>query len=806
MLKSVFQFLLFAIVLCCFNQSFSQQDTCNYTVSGKVLDKDEKLPLPFANVKVQGLEKYTLTNIKGEFSIEGLCDSNMTLVISCLGYCNTTCASHHQHGKSPHIYLTEEINDLDGITIEAERSKEEGTETIAQISIKEDELKIDPTQSLAALIDDQQGIAIVSTGSNVQLPVIHGLYGNRVLILNNGVKHGFQNWGADHAPEIDITNAHRLTIVKGAAGVKYGTEALGGVISIENAPLYLNEKLEGGITTGYQTNGRGYFANGELIHGLKNWSYYLGGNYTKIGDRHTPDYSLTNSGKEEHSFKTGVRYRLKHLDVKVYYSYLQQNLGLLRASIAHSGSSFIRLINADEATIIEPFSYEINQPNHFINHHLAKGEVEWSYSDHAKLVFRYAKQFNQRKEYDVRRKAYIPIIDLDLFTDDYQFEWKHPHLFNLDGLIGLHYLKQLNENKPGTNTTPFIPNYQTERYSGFIVESLNQKRNTYEVGIRADFETNYTAGRQTNQQSFNDQFSFSNLTGSVGYVRELKNNSSFRTNFGTAWRTPNMSELYSFGQHGFKTIFGLLRYYYNKNGDPRTNRVLNLNESDIQAEKGFKWINEYQLKKEENKHTLTAYSHYIQNYIYQRPLGVFGTIRGPMPAFVYEQVDAAFVGFDYSWDRKWTKRIDGTFGLSYLWSQNIEDQQALINQPPITASYKLSAKQKKLWKFSSAKVSLNTKYTVQQFQAPRTVSPEELIEGTVEITPESEIFDFIHAPKGYLLMNVTWSFSWANFDGSISVNNLFNQRYRDYLNEFRYFADEPGRNFLFTLKYNFKNG
>jgi len=782
----------------------SQPDSCNYSVSGKVLDIDTKEPIPFVTIQVKNFDKQTITNENGEFLINNLCTTENILIVSCIGYCDTICEHHHHIGERPDIYLTQKITELGSITIEAERNKERGTETISQIPLKQDEIRIDPTQSLASSISDQQGVTFTSIGTNVQLPVIHGLYGNRILVLNNGVKHGFQNWGTDHAPEIDVSSAHRLTIIKGASGVRYGPEALGGAISIENNPLNLNQPLNAQVGTGYQTNGRGYFLNSEVSQGFQNLSYHLGANYTRIGDRHTPDYSLTNSGKEEKSFNAGLRYHLKGFDLKLYYSYVDQNLALLRTSIASSGNAFIRAINSEEPTFIRPFSYDINEPNQEARHHLGKAEINWWYSDNAKLTLRYGRQFNQRQEFDVRRNADRPIIDLDLNTNDYQLEWKHPNWLLSDGLVGFQVFTQSNRNNPGTQTTSFVPNYETIRYSGFIVERIQRNRNTYELGVRLDHETNTVAGRETNQDVFRDRFSFMNFTASLGWVREISSSSTFRTNLGSAWRTPNMAELYSFGQHGFRNTYGLLRYYFDDEGNPRTNRVLTLSESDVEPERGFKFINEFQSKQSENTHTLTAYAHYIENFIFDSPLGVFGTIRGPMPAFIYQQQDAVFLGADYSWQRNWSKNISGTFGMSYLWAQNIERNEPLINQPPITLSYKLVWKQEKLWLFESSEIMIRPRYTFQQFQAPRTIPPEDLIDGSVNISADSEIFDFADAPAGYFLLDVSWAYKWKALSVRVSVNNVLNTRYRDYLNEMRYFADEPGRNFLFTLNYEFQ--
>ncbi|MFS4468408.1 TonB-dependent receptor [Maribacter sp. 2210JD10-5] len=770
-------------------------------MSGTVLDIETKQPIPNAIVKVKGSERYASTDTEGNFKIDRLCSKENTLVISCIGYADST--KEHEHDSAIHFYLTQEVTGLDEVTIQAERHKEKGTETISQVSIGKVEIISNPTQSLASTLSSQQGVTFTSTGTNVQLPVIHGLYGNRILILNNGLKHGFQNWGTDHAPEIDITAANSITLVKGAAGVRYGPEALGGAIIIEPNPLLLNDPLYVSIGMGYQTNGRGYNTNIEVGKGNKNWSYFVNGNYTKIGDRNTPKYNLTNSGKEEKAFSFGVLHHLDRFDFKIYYSFVDQNLALLRSSIASSPDAFIRAINSDEPVIVNPFSYDINEPNQLTQHHLAKAEVNWWYNEAARLTLIGGVQLNKRDEFDVRRNAELPIIDLDLITYDYQLEWKHPEWNNLDGILGIQYFSQNNDNNPGTNTTPFIPNYNTNRFSSFAIESIDFGKNTIEAGIRFDFESNDVRGRETNQDIFRDNYSFSNFTGSLGYVRQLSENSTFRTNIGTAWRTPNVAELFSFGQEGFRTTFGLLRFA-DTNGQLSTDEVVLLEESTVDSERGYKFINEFKTNKNGNLHNLTVYSHYIENYIFDKPLGVFGTVRGPMPAFIFDQADALFFGADYSWKKEWSEKFSSVFGFSYLWSRNIGDNEPLINQPPITTSFELQWDHGKLWELESSKLTIRPSYTFQQFQAPRTVSPESLVDGSAVITTNSEIFDFIDAPKGYFLLDLTWRFKWKSLNVGITAQNLLNTNYRDYLNEMRYFADEPGRNILFNLNYSFK--
>ena len=779
----------------------AQKDICGYSLSGKVLDANTEGPILNAVIKVKGIEKYTTTNAEGAFKIDNLCTKNNTLIISCLGYTNST--KDHEHDSAMHFYLTQEVTGLNEVVIQAKRRKEKGTATISQVTIGKTEITSNPTQSLAAVLSQQQGVTFISAGTNVQLPVIHGLYGNRILVLNNGLKHGFQNWGADHAPEIDIASASSITVIKGAAGVRYGPEALGGAIIIEPNPLLLNNPLYAALSTGYQTNGKGYNTNFEIGNGTENWSYFANGNYTRIGNRNTPDYNLTNSGKEEKAFSFGVLHHLDQWDFKVNYSFVDQNLALLRASIANSPDSFIRAINSNEPIIINPFSYAINQPSQTTHHHLAKAEINWWYTQGAKLTLIGGVQLNKRDEFDVRRNAELPIINLDLLTYDYQLEWKHPKWYGLNGLLGAQYFSQNNDNNPGTQTTPYIPNYNTDRVSAFAVESFTFGKNMIEAGLRFDIETNDVRGREINQDIFRDHYTFTNFTGSLGYVRQLSENSTFRTNLGTAWRTPNMEELFSFGQHGFKTTFGLLRFT-DTNGKLSTDEVIPLNQSTVHPERGYKFINEFQTSKNGNSHNLTVYSHYIENYVFDRPIGVFGTIRGPMPAFIFDQVDALFFGADYSWKKKWTDKISSVFGASYLWSRNVGDNAPLINQPPISTNVKLKWNQGKIGVFDASRWAIRPSYTFRQFQAPRAITPESLVDKSVELTTDSEIFDFAAATDGYFLLDLSWTFKRKNLSGGITVQNLLNTGYRDYLNQMRYFADESGRNLLFTLKYTFK--
>ena len=217
-----------------------------------------------------------------------------------------------------------------------------------------------------------------------------------------------------------------------------------------------------------------------------------------------------------------------------------------------------------------------------------------------------------------------------------------------------------------------------------------------------------------------------------------------------------MAELYSFGSHGFKSSFGLLRYYYNEDEKLRTDKVTIISETNLSPEKSFKIINEFDYNSEKNKVKLTLFSNYILNYVFERPIGLYGTIRGPMPYFIFDQSDVLFAGSDLTLKRKFSKNFNSSLTFNYLWSNNLDKNGKLLNQPPIRIEKNLSFETNNFWKSDFSEISLKPSYTFRQFQAPMTFSPESLISGENIITPETNIFDFKDAPDAYFLLDFSW--------------------------------------------------
>ncbi|MBK7633557.1 MAG: Plug domain-containing protein [Saprospiraceae bacterium] len=77
-------------------------------------------------------------------------------------------------------------------------------------------------QNLTEMLKAIPGVSILRSGPNLTKPIINGLYGNRITVLNHGLPQEGQQWGNDHAPEIDPNTADKISIFKGAMRLNMG--------------------------------------------------------------------------------------------------------------------------------------------------------------------------------------------------------------------------------------------------------------------------------------------------------------------------------------------------------------------------------------------------------------------------------------------------------------------------------------------------------------------------------------------------------------------------------------------------------
>jgi iron complex outermembrane receptor protein len=208
----------------------SQSGACSVVLTGRIMGLDNHEPLAGATVYIRGLAIGAVADSVGNFRITGLCQGKYIIDYQYVGY-KASIASIAVGTDSPvalpPVALTPDNETLKEVIVTEHRSE---AQQLLQVQTELAGSSLDATrgQSLGESLKTLPGLYSIQTGPSISKPVIHGLYSNRILTLNNGVRQEDQQWGSEHAPQIDPFLASRLTVIKGAASIRYGSDAIGG--------------------------------------------------------------------------------------------------------------------------------------------------------------------------------------------------------------------------------------------------------------------------------------------------------------------------------------------------------------------------------------------------------------------------------------------------------------------------------------------------------------------------------------------------------------------------------------------------
>lgn len=796
-------------VFCFFSFSVAQKKTdCYYDLDGLVQD-DKGEPILGATIILEESLFGTVSKADGSFHIHKLCDKVYRVTVRFLGYGTVMLEVNPAQERNAVVFtLSPEQQLLQEVTIEEKNSSTEHSFNYKTLSSKDREAS--KGQSLGESLRNITGVNTIQSGPGVFKPVIHGVHSQRILILNNGIRQEGQQWGAEHAPEIDPFIASHIVVIKDATAIKYGTDALGGVILVNPAELPTEAGLGGELNMVGQSNGRSGTVSGMLEGGFKKkkgLGWRLQGTTKKAGDFHTPDYYLTNTGIAETNFSASLGYHQENIGWEVFYSHFGTELGVLKGSAISNLEDLRTAMQQSPPAYTDHFSYGIENPQQKVAHNLLKLTAH-KHAGWGDIRLRYGFQHNHRQEFDLRRNDLngIPSINLQLQTHTLDLEWEHINNGQLFGCVGINGMAQSNKNIPGTQRIPFIPSFDNLSGGLYAVEKLQWGLWQLDAGLRYDFRFYEVAGFNSQNVLYEDQMSFHNLSATIGAYRKLNHGQVFSSSLANAWRPPHVAELYSVGVHQSVAAieYGLLL-------DPQNSEIRSFEEVDFQNEQAFKWVNTYSIKQRDWNLEATAYANYILHYIYLKPLGITKTIRGAYPSFNYTQTNALFLGADLEGHMALSEHLNVQGKASLLWASDVSNQDDLIYIPSNRYEAGVSWEESK-WKiFSNLMLESKLSYVAKQHKAPRVISIDEIIDaidtGEDIFTDGAKNFDYMPAPEGYLLWNAAFSFSirtvQSKIDFRLGVQNMLNTTYREYTNRLRYYSDDLGRNFTVGIKYSF---
>lgn len=788
-----FMFFLFGLVI------INAQKT--FTVQGTVQDFHDKTLLENAEVKLGQFS--AKTDKKGVFTFTKIPAGNYQLVAKhpqCDNYTENVGVDRDLHLA---ITLEHHVGEIQTVTIHGSH-KTKGS--VVMTTLDHSEIERNSTENLGNLLSKLSGVSTLKTGNNIAKPVIRGLYGSRISTINNGVKMAEQEWGVEHAPNIDVNDFEHIDVIKGASALKYGNEGVGGVVVLEPAVLPKKDTVMGNVRLSGISNGRG----GEIgVNAAKTWQnqWFVkkGGTYRKTGDQYSPHHTLQNTGQEFNSFYFSFGNHSFKQGFDVSYSGVNQEFGIYKGAHLSSPEDFYNAVNFGQSYYLDNFSYDIDHPKQEVEHHVAKISAYKRFADFGKLSFQYSFQLNRRKEYDIRRGDLngLPSMDLRLITHSASLV----HLlergnWSLESGISGNF--QDNYPNPATKARRLIPDYYRYDAGAFSVFKyrFTSKLNA-EAAVRYDF-SRYDAYKyydtdkwEANYQELFPEFvvsesgsrtltrpilDYHNVSANLGLNYKPFENIELKLNLSRAERTPNPAELFSDGLHHSAAIME------EGNLSIEKETIYNVNLSlagQFNVLKG--------LHIEVNPYLMSS-----GNFINQIPTSVMNTNRGVFPVWTYQQIKARILGVDADAELKVTDNIKWKSGFSILKGDDLSNDEPLILMMPAKLRNSIDITLNKPKNFY---LSLENQKTFKQNRYPIRNLPVTFIKDGVEY---NEVVDFSSTPAAYSIFNASVGADIVkNLNVNFRINNIFNTEYKEYLNRLRYYMYEPGRNFVITLKYNF---
>ena len=742
------------------------------TLSGKILDEQRK-PLIGATVLVVELKKGTQTDDKGVFRIEGLPSGTCTVQIQYIGYKAFT-RSVTLSEKETRLEAQMEAEPLVGetVTVTGERSSAgELTGSSGSVSVLSPEkLEEMRGQSLGETLESLPGVTSLTTGPTVSKPVVRGLHSERVLVLNGGVVQEGQQWGGDHAPEIDPFSPARIEVLKGAAGVEYGIGAIGGVIRIEPNPLRIEPGLNGRFSVNTFSNNRQGAGSLTLEGGLRwirGFGWRFQGSYRRAGDSRAPVHVIRNSGFAERDFSVALGLNRDRVGIEALYSHFGTELGIYKDSHIGNTTDLLRAIERGEPTTAGTFTYRIENPRQIVAHDVISVKSRLRLTRIGTLELHYAFQYNQREEWDAHQPFSSsaptkPAFNLHLASQSGEMVLRLLPMGDWQTRIGVNLTQQDNTR---FSVGFLIPDFSTYSTGVFALETWNRDRWKVEAGGRLDYRW-LKIFPNANRHIVERVHTYTNVTGALGIVYQIGKAWAVGMDIGQAWRPPGVNELYSDGVH-----HGTAQY---EKGD-----------ASLAVEKSLNTALTLRYHGERGQGEIGVFRTAFRNFINLLPNNeIILTIRGAFPVYRHVQSDAVIQGFDGHIDYDLTGFLTASVSVSVVRGFERGNGQPLFHMPSDRLILDMDGHLPQWGRFVKHSVGLSTKLVRRQNRYPAGV-------------------DFTAPPRGYGAINAHYlsqlAFGKNLIHLQFGVDNLLDKRYRDYLSRYRYFIDDPGRNFNFRL-------
>ncbi|MCR5049821.1 MAG: TonB-dependent receptor [Paludibacteraceae bacterium] len=574
---------------------------------------------------------------------------------------------------------------IDEVVVTASHVHADPISSQSSVTVTTDYLNERMPVSLSKGLDGVAGVQSSSIGSGQSKPAIRGLGFNRLAVMHDGIRHEGQQWGDDHGLEIDRFAIDHIEIIKGAAALLYGSDAIGGVVLLNSdEPRTSNmrsPKSIGGKAYLFAQSNNALMGASMRLHGSSGtFCWRANATYQDYADFSVPTDSFeyysyriplykrtlrNTAGREaDGSLMLGYSASHWHTCLRVYESWARSGF------FANAHGLEVRLSDID----YDRSRRDIDLPRQEVNHlkvlwYTAYCQDDW------KMEINAAWQHNlRREESEPVSHGYMPTPPDAM---ERQFS-KHTATLNAAArwnVSARHTLRFGLQSEMQHNRRSgwgfIIPDYEQYSIGAYAGEEWRVRNGlTLHAGIRYDYAHTdihaYSDWYRTpvgdtaiyQVRSAEQARDFHSLTWSLG-VRYRSDGWLLRANIGKAFRTPIAKEL---GADGIN--YHIFRYEAG-NSDLRP-------EESYQADLSVGWENRYV------EIRVDPFAGYFPNYIYLNPTADY---REGLQLYRYTQARVVRAGAEMMLTIRPWQYMDINLQGEYLFARQLSGDKAGYGLP-----------------------------------------------------------------------------------------------------------------------------
>lgn len=740
------------------------EDPIVASIHGVVVDAATDAPIPGATVRVRGLGRTELSHGDGTFHFNTIPPGTYIVSAERIGYAPAEQTVRVADGDSARITieLTPSALELGGVVVTGTGVERAIDEVYRPVTVLSDaELRRNLETSVAATLAGEPGISMRYNGPAAAQPVIRGLSGDRVLVLEDGQRTGdIASTSADHAVTIEPLTAQRIEVVRGPAGLLYGSNALGGVINVirEEVPRTVPDRVTGRVSAQAESVNRGLTGGFSMVAPVGPLAVRgelsgrtAGNTRTPLGELPTTQLDGYNAGLGASWVGSRGYLGVAGRDYAIRYGVP----GVFNGEVipgGHPGGVEIDLRRSTarlEGALlggIGPFE-SIELDANYVRYD--QDEIELG----GPLGPIVGTQFRQ-------------------FTRTAKLIARHEHQaggVRLRGAVGAWALGQ-NFSTAGSRTG----SAPADQFSvaGFAFEEFGIDPFRLEIGGRYDWTRIAPLEEGMEEIGFVRTRDFGAFSGSAAALFEFRPGWTAGLGLSRSFRTPAIGELFSNGPH-------LANYSFNI-GNP-----------DLESEYGFGTDLFVRATLPRLNGEVSVYRNKISEYIYYAPTGELDPRLGQFPVYQATQDDAVLTGFEagVQWEvvPRWV--LDGS--TSYVRGTRIDENgdEPLPAIPPLHGSLGV--------RYDASRYFIGTRW--EAAAAQNRVPPP---------NPDAEVANPFNQPTdGYNLFHATGGIRWTMWGRfhtlTLQVNNLLDTAWRSHLSRIKPVAPQPGRNIQLLYRVDF---